>query len=54
MSNCAERLFSMKSADTRNEAPSRIGKFRIISEIGQDSMDTVYQAFDPYMKRNGA
>ena len=44
----------MKSADTRNETPSQIGKFRIISKIGQGSMGTVYQAFDPYMKRNVA
>jgi serine/threonine protein kinase len=44
----------MKSADTKNEAPPQIGKFRIISKIGQGSMGTVYQAFDPYMKRNVA
>ena len=37
-----------------NEVPSRIGKFRIISKIGQGSMGTVYRAFDPYMQRNVA
>jgi serine/threonine protein kinase len=37
-----------------NEVPSKIGKFRIISRIGQGSMGTVYRAFDPYMQRNVA
>jgi serine/threonine protein kinase len=37
-----------------NNSPSKIGKFRIIGEIGKGSMGTVYQAFDPYMQRKVA
>jgi serine/threonine protein kinase len=37
-----------------NEALSKIGKFRIIGQIGKGSMGTVYQAFDPYMQRKVA
>jgi len=37
-----------------NEVPPKIGKFRVISKIGQGSMGTVYRAFDPYMQRNVA
>lgn len=46
----------MKSANAGNEAlsPSQIGKFHVISKIGQGSMGMVYKAFDPYMQRNVA
>jgi len=36
------------------ESPSKIGKFRIIGEIGKGSMGTVYLAYDPYMQRKVA
>jgi len=37
-----------------SEALSKIGKFRIVEEIGKGSMGTVYRAYDPYMQRNVA
>ena len=51
-----QRLHSFLYSGTQimSEAPSKIGKFRLIEEIGKGSMGTVYRAYDPYMQRNVA